>query len=302
MENDGYTDALAQEPQALLTEHFPLADGSRYWPTLAYALTIGYRPMMLDLRVPQGPGPHPLVIYIHGGAWYLGTPKYNNAALRALRIEDRLLDAGYAMARISYRLSSEAKWPAQLHDCKAAVRFLRHHAGRFALDPDRFAVMGESAGGHLAAMVALTGDDPAHEGEIGETGTSSAVQAAINWYGATDLSRFRTDGTRPPMQGIVAHRPEDLLVGDGSEAPRETLRQASPVAHVTAKAPPFLHQHGDTDRLVTHDHAVQLHQLLCDAGAPSELDIVSGADHCFHGATSDAILDRTIAFLNARLA
>ena len=195
----------------------------------------------------------------------------------------------------------EAKWPAQLHDCKAAIRYLRHKAGLFALDPDRVAVMGESAGGHLAAMVALTGDQPEWEGQIGVAGQSSAVQAAINWYGATDLARLRTDGTRAPMVGIVAHRPEDLLLGDGAEASRAALWQASPVAHVTPKAPPFLHQHGDNDRLVVHDHAAELHRLLTEAGVASEFDLIAGADHCFYGGASDRIMDRVVGFLDARL-
>lgn len=301
METMTYDDALAQEPERLEEEVLTLEGGTRFWPSLAYALTLGYRPMMLDLRVPPGPGPHPLVVYVHGGAWYLGSPRYSNASLRRLHIEERLIEAGYAVARISYRLSGEAKWPAQLHDCKAAVRYLRDKSDTFNLDPDRFAAMGESAGGHLAAMLGLTGDDAALEGDIGTTGPSSRVQAVINWYGATDLARFRTDGARVPMQGIVAHRPEDLLLGPGDAAARDDLKRASPVNHVSAKAPPFLHQHGDSDRLVVTDHAVQLHRLLTEAGVHSELDVIAGADHCFWNAPSDEIMSRVIAFLDARL-
>jgi len=301
METDGFVEGLAQTPEVLTDEFFELKNGVKYWPNLAYALTIGFRPMMLDLRVPAGDGPFPVVVYIHGGAWYLGTPKYNNRCLADLRIEERLLDAGYAIARVSYRLTSEAKWPAQLHDCKSAIRYLRAHAGQFRLDSERFAVMGESAGGHLAAMVGLTGTNPELEGSIGVTEGSSAVQAVVNWYGASDLARFRHDGTRAPMLGIVDLRPEDLLVGDLAQAASEVLMAASPVSHVSADAPPFLHQHGDTDRLVLADHSVVLHELLSDAGRVSELDIIEGADHCFWGATSDTIMDRVIGFLNRQI-
>jgi acetyl esterase/lipase len=301
MSQDGYMAALAQTPERLEWEVFTRADGSNYWPTLAYALTIGYRPMMLDLYVPAGEGPHPVLVYIHGGAWYLGTPKYNNESLRALRMEERLLEAGYAVARISYRLSSEAKWPAQLHDCKAAIRYLRNKAAVFGLDPYRFAVLGESAGGHLSAMVGLTGDAPELEGVIGVAEGSSAVQAAINWYGASDLARMKTDGTRAPMIPGVTIRPEDLLLGDAADADHDALLAASPVSHVSDKAPPFLHQHGDTDRLVLHDHSVTLHKLLRAAGVHSEIDILPGVDHCFYGGEHTAIMDRVIAFLDAQL-
>ncbi len=301
MEPLSYEDALAQEPEILETQKLTLTDGTNYWPALAYALIIGYRPLMLDLHLPPGDGPHPLVIYIHGGAWYLGTPKYNNRSLRSLNIEKNFLKAGYAIARISYRLSSEAKWPAQLHDCKSAVRYLRKKAVKFNLDQTRFAAMGESAGGHLACMLALVNNVQDLEGNVGEVGISSAVQAAINWYGPTDLARMRTDGSRIPLMGIVKGRPEDMLIGEKVEKLEEKLLKASPVTYVHPDAPPFLNQHGDNDRLVLTDHAVTLHRLLCDVGVHSELDIIKSADHCFWGNANQNIMKRVIDFLNEQI-
>lgn len=294
MTGDRFEADLVQEPERLEAEFFAADGGGRYWPNLAFALPMGFRPLMMDLTVPGGPGPHPLVVFIHGGGWMLGTPKYSNPTLRKLGMMERLHAAGHAVARISYRLSGEAHWPAQLHDCKAAIRYLRRKSALFGLDAGRFAVLGESAGGHLAAMVALTGDDPAWEGSIGIAGESSSVRAAINWYGAVSLP-LRRDGE----DGDAS--PAELLVGAKGEKATKALRAASPLAHVHPAAPPFLHQHGNRDRMVPVEQAEWLHAALLEAGVPSELDIVEGADHCFWGATSPAIMDRVLRFLQARL-
>jgi acetyl esterase/lipase len=290
---DTFDADLAQEPERLELEVFATPGGGRLWPYLVLALPQGQRPLFLDLTVPPGPGPHPLVVYVHGGAWLLGTPKYGNPTLRGVAMMPRLLAAGHAVARISYRLSGEARWPAQLHDCKAAIRYLRGKAGVFGLDPGRFAVLGESAGGHLAAMVALTGDDPA----FGDgAGASDAVKAAVNWYGVTDLAAMHA--ATPP--DAPSPRPEVLLVGDGPDL-AQRLAAASPLAHVHPGAPPFLHQHGDHDRVVPLDQARALHQALRSAGVASDLDVIPGADHCFWGAVSPAIMDRVLDFLRAHL-
>jgi acetyl esterase/lipase len=279
-----YDEALAQEPELLEGRLSIRPDGTRHWPQLVYATPIGFRPLTLDLTVPPGDGPHPLVVYVHGGAWFIGSPSYDNRALRALDVTGRLTAAGIAVARIAYRLSGEAPWPAQLDDCHAALAWLRAKAPGLALDPARLAVMGESAGGHLAAMTGLTA-------------APGTVAAAVNWYGPTDLARFERDGTRRPMPDEVAHRPEHLLVGADAPDRAARLADASPLSHVHAAAPPFLHQHGDRDRLVSHAHAEALHAALIEAGVRSELEIVPGADHCFWGATGPAIMDRVLAFL-----
>lgn len=292
---------LAQEPERLEDEAYPAKGGGRYWPHLVYAAPLGFRPLTMDLTVPHGTAPRPLVVFIHGGAWFLGSPKYSNPTLRGVDMPYRLHEAGYAVARISYRLSGEAHWPTQLHDCKAAIRYLRQKASLFDIDPERIAVLGESAGGHLAAMTALTGDNPAYEGEIGVVDGSSRVSAAINWYGVMDLERMRLENVEAPASDETELRPEEILLGSPGAAAAEAMRAASPVAHVSSSAPPFLHQHGDHDRIVSLNQAESIHAALLEAGVHSELEIINGADHCFWGAVSPAIMDGVVSFLRARV-
>lgn len=255
---------------------------------------------MLDLSLPPGEGPFPLVVFIHGGAWYLGTPKYSNPTLRGVQTRERLIAARYAVARISYRLTREAIWPAQLHDCNAAIRYLNEQAETFHVDPERMSIIGESAGGHLAAMVALTGSD--RRWAEGETAGVSGVhlKAVVNWYGVMDLNGMSAQrGNGSPRD--VQSRPEELLVGDDGHAGHQRMRAASPINYVRNGLPPFLHQHGDKDRVVPLSQAEAMHQALVDAGTHSELHVVSGADHCFWGGVSAEIMDRTIVFLDEHL-
>src|SRR4051812_2613946 len=171
----------------LAPEPLDLGD-RRCWPDVIVAEPEGFRPLTLDLFRPSAPaGPVPLVLWIHGGAWRFGTNKRESPQLAYGRIGERILAAGYALARATYRLSGEAIFPAQLHDVKAAIRWLRHHAAGLGLDPGRFAVWGESAGGHLASLAALTAGDPALAGHEGIVGVSDAVQAAIAWYAPSNL-------------------------------------------------------------------------------------------------------------------
>src|SRR5262249_35630047 len=163
--------------------------GAQTYPGLAYA-TVGGRDLLLDLYLPSaGPGPFPVVVWIHGGAWLTGSrfPAPNAAQLTSL---------GFAVASVDYRLTSQAgQWgaepvifPAQIHDVKGAVRWLRANAATYNLDPARFGCWGSSAGGHLAALLATSGDVPALEGTVGgNAGFSSAVQACADFFGPTDL-------------------------------------------------------------------------------------------------------------------
>ena len=235
---------------------------------------------------------------MHGGAWQAGHPNVGNASLDAMRITETLLAAGYAVARIAYRLSGEARFPAQLHDCKSAVRFLRAHAATFGLDPARFAAMGESAGGHLVLMLGVHGPD-AQDG-----GISSAVQAVVNWYG---VSNFLTLNAQMLPDSILPDHDADggalqMLFGQRMQDAPELARRASPVNHITAHTAPTLTQHGQSDRLVPYGQALEWHAAMLQAGAHSELHPIPGADHCFCDVDPAPILPRVIAFLNAQLA
>lgn len=233
----------------------------------------------LDLYVPTPPVPRvweepptavdrrlPLIVWIHGGAWIIG------------RKEDTVplewLAQGYAVASIDYRLSGDAIFPAQLHDVKAAIRWLRAHADRYALDPDRIVVWGESAGGHLAALLGTTGDVASLD--VGEhLDQSSRVNAVIDFYGNVDLV---ADATANPPIG-TARSPHSQLLGGPVLERRELAQQANPVAYVSSDDPPFLVVHGDADRNVPHAQSVLLVDALRAAGVPVTFHSVAGGGH-----------------------
>lgn len=226
----------------------------------------------LDLLLPAGEGPRPLVVFIHGGAWKGGDKRNNPAA--------RLAERGYAVASINYRLSQEAVFPAQIHDCKAAIRFLRGKAGEYGIDPDRVAVWGSSAGGHLVALLGVTGDVPALEGTLGVTNQSSRVQAVVNFFGPANLL---TMGAQSGPDSRIRHdapdSPESELIGGAVQENAEKARAASPVTHVSPGDAPMLLVHGDADPLVPVQQSRELHEALRKAGVDSTLRVVPGGGH-----------------------
>ncbi len=288
---------IEQDHETALSEVETDAAGGRCWRDVVFADVRGFRPLMLYVSVPPAASP-PLVIFIHGGGWQLGHPLVTNRIYRRMDPIGKLLRAGFAVARISYRLSGEGRFPMQLHDCKAAVRFLRNHAGLFGVDAERFAAMGDSAGGHLAALVGLTGGRADMEGEVGEKTGSSAVQAVIDWFGPTELLTMREQALSDGMRGQDdARSPESRLVGGALTENREAAIAASPISYVSQSAPPFHIQHGTHDRLVPLGQSLALHQALLAAGAVSTLVVIEGADHCFWGVDDDGIVERDIQFL-----
>ncbi|GIE98674.1 alpha/beta hydrolase [Paractinoplanes rishiriensis] len=268
-------------------------DGVVCWRDAIVASPEGFRPLTLDLfRPAAATGACPLIIWIHGGAWLSGTNKRESPELAPARIGDRIIAAGYALARVTYRLSGEAVFPAQLHDVKAAVRWLRHHAEPLGLDPDRFAVWGESAGGHLAALVALTGT----------AGSPDAVQAGVLWYAPSNLlSMDAQNHPQSPLDHNAPESPESRLIGGPVQLLPEEAATASPVTYATAAAPPLLLVHGDDDRVVPDGQTRELHELLESLGAPVELEIVPGADHCFTGGDLTPLVADGLEFLGRSL-
>lgn len=280
-------------------------DGRRVFDAVTYAAPVGYRPLLLDVHVPAGAGAAvPCVVWIHGGAWWEGDRRFPPGSWPGDDHWFRLLvGAGLAVATIDYRLSSEATYPAQLADTQAAIRFLRHHARSLGIDPDRIGVCGESAGGHLAAMAALTGREPVAPTDRSVVGPSSAVAAAVALYPVTDLSAFGPDG---PDAGAGVDEwdgpsPEEALLGrPAAEAPGDA-RAASPVGHVHAGAPPMLLLHGKADSLVPVGHSERLAAALEEAGAPVRLITVPGADHCFTGVDPVPVLETAVGYLREHL-
>lgn len=240
---------------------------------LEYA-RVGDRSLRLDLYLPdEGARPLPLIVYIHGGAWRAG----DKAHPRALRT----IAEGYAVASVGYRLSHEAIFPAQIHDCKAAVRWLRANAATYGLDPYRFAAWGESAGAHLAALLGVSAGVPEIEGTLGHPEQPSAVSAVCGWFGPSDFLRMND------IPGVQDHdapdSPESQLIGAPIQTRPDLVARANPITYVRRTAPPFLLMHGTADRVVIPSQSELLHAALIEAGVSSTLILLGGLSHGFPG-------------------
>jgi acetyl esterase/lipase len=189
-----------------------------------------------------------------------------------------LIARGYAVASVDYRLTPVAPFPAQVHDLKAAVRYLRAKAGDLGIDGRRFVVAGASAGAHLAALVGVTNGDKFLEGTVGDyTGTSSDVQAIVSFYGMSNLTTILSQST---PHGLKVRVPAlELLLGGQPDEKRELARLASPVLHVDARDPPLLLLHGDQDPQAPINQSHELQGAYEDAGRTAEFVVVHGAAH-----------------------
>ena len=248
-------------------------------------------------------GPVPVVLYIHGGAFLMGDRRHLPPPLDRLDLFDRLPREGFAVASADYRLSGEVRFPGQLHDLKAAVRWLRARADELGINPLRIAAWGESAGGHLAAMLGTTSAHPGTDGAVGLTGASSAVGAVVDWYGPTDFAAM--DRHAPPDSAMVHDdpgSPESILIGAPVQERPDLVLAADPATWAGPDAPPFLIQHGTRDRLVPFGQSVHLDAALRAAGGRCVLLPVDGADHVFDGHDDDeALLAPILRFLRDEL-
>jgi acetyl esterase/lipase len=274
-------------------------DGVRVFSGLTYAVAVGYRPLQLDLWVPDTRTPAPLVVYVHGGGFMFGDRRYLPETLRPDQVFEALVAAGLAVATIDYRHALEAPFPAQLHDAKAAVRYLRAHADDLGIDTRRIGIWGESAGGHIAALVGLTAHRADLEGGHGVVGPSSAVDVVVDWYGPADLDTMPRH-TLPPQ--IAAKLPPEMATPPEDQLTRglegAALADASPITHVTGDAPPFLLVHGTADWLVPYAQSEQLAAELTAAGVPVTLVPIEGAEHIFDGHEDiDGIVQLSVQYL-----
>lgn len=221
-------------------------------------------------------GPIPLVIWIHGGGWISG-----DRGDRLDRVIPLILSGRYAVASIDYRTSVEERWPAQLHDCKAALRWLRAHADQFDLDPDRFAVMGTESGGHLAAMLGTTATDEALEGDLGRhLDARGGIACVIDLRGPTDFLQM---DDHLHEDALLRHSepgsPEIRLVGGTFERKMDLVRSANPITHIDGPNPPFLIVHGRDDLIVPHHQSELLVEALRKNGDEvAFVSVTNGAD------------------------
>jgi acetyl esterase/lipase len=215
--------------------------------------------------------PLPVVVFIHGGGWSGGDRKGYAGAAAGLASSGK-----YAAISVGYRLSAEAKWPAQIHDCKAAIRWVRAHAKEWNLDPDHIGVTGASAGGHLVTLLGLTAENQSLEGNVGEClEQKSNVTCVVNFCGPTDLAA-------PLMQGEAAKKDDPAvagLIGGSLKEKADVAKAASPLTYVTAKAVPIMTVHGTRDERVNYNNAEQLDAALKKAGTTSLLVPVVNAGH-----------------------
>lgn len=264
-------------------------------PTIAdigYA-TVGEHQLSLDLYQPvSAEQPSPLVIWVHGGAWRSGSKADAPVA--------QLIEHGFAIASVDYRLSPVSRFPAQIHDIKAAIRFLRARAAQYKLDPARFAVAGSSAGGHLAALVGVTNDQEELEGAVGEHLSESAdVQAIISFYGASNLQTILSQSTPHGLQVRVPAL--QLLLGGQPEEKPTLARLASPVAHVDPGDPPLLLIHGDQDPQMPFAQSRELESVYEQHHLPVQLHVVHGGVHGGTGFYEQPMIRVVAQFLNERL-
>ena len=260
--------------------------------------TGGGRDLTLDIVRPRvAPAKRmPAIVFIHGGAWQNGSSKGGIGGLVPFAKE------GYFGASINYRFTQEAVFPAQIEDCKCAIRFLRAHAAAYNIDAAHIGVWGASAGGHLVALLGTAPDVPALEGTGGWSNQSSRVQAVCDWFGPTDFLSI-TNAPPGPNGRIwgASGSPEARLLGGPVLEHLDTARQASPVCHITRDAPPFLILHGDQDPTVPFQQSVTLAAALKQAGVPVTFETLPGAGHGGTAFSTPTIAAQMRAFFDGAL-
>lgn len=215
----------------------------------------------LEIYVPKGEGPFPAILLIHGGGW-------KQRQVEADRpLAERLALRGYVVAQVAYRLSTEAQYPAALHDCKAALRFMRAHAKEYKIDPDRIGCAGGSAGGHLSGLVGMTGGMKELEGEGGNPDQSTSVKACVVMAATMDLVTANTPKNN-----------ESAIMFFGLISKKSaTYVEASPITHVSKASPPTLFIEGEKDTLKIG--RAEMQEKLRAAGVPTEIITLKSAPH-----------------------
>ena len=243
--------------------------------------------LLLDLYMPANVQNPPMIVWIHGGAWSGGNKE--NPPLD-------FLSHGYALASIGFRVSGEAKFPAQIHDIKAAVRFLRANAKKYGFDGTKIILWGSSSGGHLVALAGVTDGNTTLEGTLGDNlNESSKVQAILDYFGPTNLTTILKQST---PHGLNVRTPAlILLFGKPNEQSIEEAKLASPVFHVDKNDPPLFICHGDQDIQVPINQSIELYGKYKEVGLKPELEFIYGAAHGGKEYASPALVEKVLKFL-----
>jgi len=246
--------------------------------------------LKLDLVMPkQGDGPFPAVMVVHGGGWSAGDRG------QGLKFAEFQAQAGYVAVTIDYRLTTDHRFPAQIEDCKAAVRWLRANAKKYKVDPERIGVIGFSAGGHLACLLGTTTKADGFDGDGGNAEQSSAVQAVVSVAGPTDLSTDEWFAEKWKANMLLA------LIGDTRERKPDLYKRASPISSVKRGAPPFFFIHGNTDKIVHVTQSRVMAAKLKAAGGVVEVLELEGEDHLMKPATLVEALTKARSFFDDHL-
>lgn len=244
--------------------------------------------LKMDMAWPaDGKGPFPAVLVIHGGGWKAGDKASNRPLLAEFAAR------GYVAASPQYRFCPKEIFPAQVHDVKAAVRWLRTNAAKYKIDADHIGAVGFSAGGHLSLMLGLTGPSDGLEGDLPADAPSSKVQAVVNYFGPTDLAAADIPEVSKPLV-------RDFL-GGAPEEKAALYAQSSPLTFVTKDDAPILTFQGTKDPLVPHTQATKLADAMTAAGVPGRVELLLGAGHGWAGIDLEQTKAGTFAFFDRYL-
>jgi|SRR5215469_2734999 len=298
----------------------------RVLPEVRYWTPVGFRPLTMDIYLPPKTlatpaGGFSMVMYIHGGGWVAGNYRKLVPFVDFPSVLASIAARGYVVASVNYRLSGEAKWPAQAEDIKAAIKFLRLHAGEYRVNPSRFLAWGVSAGGQLAAIADVTcgvpGLEPRSSGSWSHPGSkfagrggakvSDCIQGAVAWYGVFDMTTIAAQArSAGAMSRDNPDTPEWLLLGCFKDkcTPGQ-LKSASAVSYVNRNTPQMLLIVGNQDKLVPYEQSLEMAETLKAAGVRHELIVMTGMNHSLLGATQQATrranldaLEKTLRFID----
>lgn len=287
-------------PKTAVAQTSTTAHGIRTERDIQY-VSAGDPAQTLDLYVPEQANgkPRPLIVFIHGGGWSGGSKRdYEGFALGVVR-------QGYAAASVEYRFSQKAKFPAQIQDCQAAIRWLRANSKKFNIDPKRFGALGASAGGHLVALVGTSGGKHAFATVGGNEKQSDRVQAVCDFFGPTDFNTVMSQAAADKTKNIFNFNhpgdPYSDLIGAHMGEDKAKCEAVSPVHYVSKDNPPFLILHGNVDALVPYAQSIELRDLLLKHKVDVLLQTIPNAGHGGGGFDNPAVVKLILTFFDKQL-